>query len=145
MAGIADNTENNILNLIFRAVAWANYADNAAGTPQTNIHNALHTADPGDAGTMATSEAAYTSYARVNVARTTGGWTAASGGSISPAANIDFPESTGSGTTITFWSTGKTGGGAVDILWTGAVSPSIAVGAAGIIPRLTTASTISLT
>ena len=62
------------LALMFSATAWANYADNAATTPQTNIHVALATADPGDAGTMSTSEATYTSYARVNVARTSGGW-----------------------------------------------------------------------
>lgn len=141
---IADVTENAILNLTFRAVAWANYADNAATSPQTNIHNALHTADPGDSGNMSTSEAAYGGYARVNVARTTGGWSAPSGGSISPAANIDFAESTGSGSTITHWSTGKTGGGSADILWSGAVTPNIAIGAAGIIPRLTTSSTITL-
>src|SRR3990167_2351670 len=70
---ISNTTETAILDLIFTAVAWANYADNAATVPQTNIHMALHTADPADAGTMATSEAAYTSYARGNVARTVSG------------------------------------------------------------------------
>jgi hypothetical protein len=44
---ISDATEANILKLIFNATAWANYADNAATSPQTNIDNALHTADPG--------------------------------------------------------------------------------------------------
>ena len=51
---ISDTTENAIMLLIFNATAWGNYADNAATTPQTNVHCALHTADPGDAGTMAT-------------------------------------------------------------------------------------------
>jgi hypothetical protein len=92
---ISDTTENAILNLVFRAVAWGNYADNAATTPETNIVIALHTADPTDSGTQSSSETTYTSYARVNVARTTGGWSAASGGSVSPAANIDFPTGTG--------------------------------------------------
>lgn len=140
---IADTTENAILNLIFSATAWANYADNAASTPQTNIHTGLHTADPGDAGTMSTSESAYTNYARVNVARSTG-WSTASAGSVSPAANIDFPASGASGTTITHFSTGKTGGGAAAILWSGTVTPNIAVGAAGVTPRLTTGTTITL-
>lgn len=140
---IADTTENAILNLIFSATAWANYADNAASTPQTNIHVGLHTADPGDAGTMSTSESAYTNYARVNVARSTG-WSTASAGSVSPAANIDFPASGASGTTITHFSTGKTGGGAAAILWSGTVTPNIAVGAAGVTPRLTTGTTITL-
>jgi len=141
---ISDTTENAILNLVFRAVAWANYADNAATTPETNIITALHTADPGDTGAQNTSESAYTNYVRVNVARTTGGWTAAAAGSVSPAANIDFASSGAAGTTITHFSTGKSGGGASAILWSGTVTPNIAIGASGIIPRLTTGSTITL-
>jgi len=142
---ISDTTEAAILNLVFSATTWANYAQNAATTPETNIIVALHTADPGDAGTQATSEAGYTNYARVNVARSTGWTTAvAGGGSVSPAANIDFPSSGAAGATITNFSTGKSGGGATPILWSGTVTPNIAIGASGIIPRLTTASTITL-
>lgn len=140
---ISNTTENAILNLIFSATAWANYADNAASSPQTNIHVGLHTADPGDTGTMSTSESAYTNYARQNVARSTG-WTTASGGSVSPAATISFPSSGAAGTTITHWSTGKTGGGAAAILFSGTVTPNIAIGASGITPQLTTSTTISL-
>jgi hypothetical protein len=140
---ISDTTETAIMALVFNATAWANYADNAATTPQTQISWALHTADPGDAGTQTTSESAYGSYARINVNRNSGGHTV-TGGSVSPVANVDFPSSTGSGTTIGFFSTGKTGGGATAILWSGTVSPTIAVPGSGIIPRLTTASTITL-
>jgi len=139
---ISNATENAILNLLFSATAWANYADNAASSPETNIHVALHTADPGDAGTMSTSEAAYTSYARVNVARSTG-WSTASSGSVSPAATIAFPACTGSSSTVTYWSTGKTGGGATAILFSGTVSPSLSV-SSGITPQLTTSSTVTL-
>lgn len=139
---ISDTTENAILDLIFSATAWGNYADNAATSPETNIHVALHTGDPGDTGTMSTNEATYTSYARVNVARSTG-WSAASGGSVSPAANIDFPAGTGGSGTVTFCSTGKTGGGAAAILLSGGVSPSIVTGD-GITPRLTTATTVTM-
>lgn len=139
---ISDTTETAILSLIFNATAWANYADNAATSPQTQVAVALHTADPGDAGTMSTSEIAYTSYARVNVNRNSGGWTV-TGGSVSPAANIDFPAGTGGSGTATFYSTGKSGGGALAILWSGSVSPSILTGS-GITPRLTTATTITL-
>jgi len=140
---ISDTTENAILNLVFSAQTWTNYAQNAAASPETNIIVALHTADPLDAGTQQTSEAAYTNYARQNVARSTG-WTAASVGSVSPVANIDFPSSGAAGTTITNFSTGKSGGGATPILWSGTVTPNIAIGASGITPRLTTASTITL-
>ncbi len=139
---IGNNTENNILKLIFNATAWANYADNAATSPETNIHVALQTADPGEAGTMSTSEATYTGYARVNVARTTGGWTVTNN-SVSPVANIDFPAGTGGAGTVTHFSVGKTGGGAADILWSGTVTPNIVTGN-GVTPRLTTASTITL-
>jgi hypothetical protein len=140
---ISDTTENAILNLVFSATTWANYAQNAASSPETNIVVALHTADPGDAGAQNTTESAYTNYARVNVLRSTG-WSTASAGSVSPVANIDFPASGASGTTITHFSTGKSGGGASAILWSGTVTPNIAVGAAGVTPRLTTASTITL-
>ena len=144
--GIADNTENNILKLIFNATAWANYADNAAATPQTNIAVALHTADPGDAGNAGTTEVTYTSYTRVNVLRTSGGWTVTAN-SVSPAANIDFPAGTGGSGTATFFSTSKSNAtpptGAQDILWSGTVTPNIVTGN-GVTPRLTTASTITL-
>src|SRR5215831_9218543 len=145
---IADVTENNVLKLYYNATAIANIADNAAASPISIIAVALHTADPGDAGTQATSECNsgtnYPAYARQTPARTTGGWTASSAGSTSPVANIDFPASGASGTTITYFSTGKTSSGATDIFWSGTVTPNIAVGAAGVIPRLTTASTITL-
>lgn len=98
----SDTTETAIMSLIFNATAWANYADNAAASPQTAIAVGLHTADPADAGTMATSEVAYTSYARASVNRTTGagGWTV-TGGSVSPGANIDFAAGTGGSGVVT--------------------------------------------
>lgn len=139
---ISNVTENAILNLLFSSAAWANYADNAASAPETNIHVALHTADPGEAGTMATSEATYTSYARVNVSRS-GGWSTSTAGSVSPSSTIAFPACTASSSTVTYWSTGKTGGGSTAILFSGTVSPSLSI-SAGITPQLTTASTCTL-
>lgn len=138
----SDTTETAIMSLIFNATAWANYADNAAASPQTQIAVGLHTADPGDAGTMSTSEVAYTSYARQAVNRNSGGWTV-TGGSVSPAANIDFPAGTGGSGVVTHASTGKTGGGAAAILLKGSVTPNITTGN-GITPRLTTATTLTL-
>lgn len=139
---ISNTTETAILKLIFQAVAWANYADDAASSPQTNVHVGLHTSDPGDTGNMSTNEITYTNYARVNVARTTGGWSESSG-SVSPVANIDFPAGTGGSGTATHFSTGKTGGGSAAILWSGTVTPNIVTGN-GVTPRLTTATTITL-
>jgi hypothetical protein len=143
---IADATENAILLLIFNATAWSNYADNAAASPQTNIGVALHTADPGDAGSASTSEIAYTSYTRINVARTSGGWTVTAG-SVSPLSAINFPTGTGGAGTASFFSTSKSNAtpptGAQAILWSGTVTPNIVCGS-GITPQLTTASTITL-
>ena len=139
---ISNTTESAIMSLIFLATAWANYADNAAASPQTNISVAGHSADPGEAGTMSTNEIAYTSYARVNVARSGSGWTETSG-SVSPVAAIDWPAGAGGSGTITHWSTGKTGGGAAAILWSGTVTPNIVTGS-GITPGLSTATTITL-
>lgn len=142
MAGFSDAAETAILSLIFCATAWANMADNAATSPQTNISMALHTADPTDAGTQSSSEAAYTSYARVNVARTTGGWTVTNN-SVSPVANIDFPAGTGGTGTVTHGSAGKTGGGASAIHIYGTITPNIVTGN-GVTPRITTASAFTL-
>jgi hypothetical protein len=138
----SDAAENAIMLLVFNATAWANMADNAGSSPQTNISVALHTADPGESGTQATSESAYTSYARVNVARSNVGWTV-TGNSVSPAANIDFPAGTGGSGTITNFSTGKTGGGTSAIHMSGTVTPNVVSGN-GVTPRLTTATTLTI-
>lgn len=142
---ISDTTENAILALIFNATAWGNYADNAATSPQTNIAVGLHTADPGDSGTMATSETTYTSYARASVARTSGGWTVSgtSPTQVAPAATISFAAGTGGSGTVSYFSTGKTGGGSAAILWSGTVTPNITVGS-GVTPQLSTSTTITL-
>jgi hypothetical protein len=142
---IADVSESAILALIFNATTWANYAQNAATTPETNIIIAGHTADPGDAGTQATSEIAYSSYARVNVARTSGGWTISgtSPAQAAPVAAINFPAGTGGSGTMSFFSTGKSGGGTSPILFSGTVTPNIVCGS-GVTPSLSTATTITL-
>ena len=142
---ISGTTETAILQLIFNATTWANYAINATASPETNIVVALHTADPGTSGTQSTSEVGYTSYARVNVVRTSSGWTVSGTGpaSCSPVSNISFPAGSGGSGTVTNFSTGKSGGGTSAILWSGTVTPNIATGS-GITPVLTTATTITL-
>lgn len=142
---IADVTEANILKLYFNATAIANIADNAATSPITNIQVALHTADPTDAGTQASSETTYTSYARAAVARTTGGWTVSgtSPTQAAPVATISFPAGTGGSGTVTFFSVGKTASGSTDIFWSGTVTPNITVGS-GVTPQLTTSTAITL-
>jgi hypothetical protein len=140
--GFGSNTRNNLLLLLFNATAWANIAQNGV-SPLTNLDVSLNTADPSSGATMNTNETSYTSYARVSVARTSGGWTV-SGASVSPVSAITFPACTGSTATITHFCIGKTGGGATDILFCGTVTPNISV-SSGVTPQLTTGTTVTLT
>lgn len=133
--------ENDFLRLIYNAVAIANIADDAGTSPLTNLYVSLHTGDPGEAGDQETSECAYTSYARVAVARSGSGWTV-SGNSVSPAANIDFPTATGGTETATHFAVGTAASGAGKILYKGALSPTIAI-STGVTPRLTTSTVIT--
>lgn len=136
-----DTFENDWLKFIFNAVAIANIGDNAVASPLTNLFVALHSADPGEAGTQATNEIVYTGYARVSVARTAGGWTVTAN-SVSPAANIDFPICTALTATATHFSIGVAVSGATKLLYSGTLTPNIAI-SNGVIPRIPTTSTIT--
>ena len=139
-ASKGDTFENDILKLIFNATAIADLAQDDASSPATTLTVALHTADPGDSGNQSTSETAYTGYARVTVARTTGGWTV-TGNSVSPVANIDFGECTAScSVTLTHFSVGT--GVSNKMLYKGTLTPNIAM-AVGVIPRIKTTTTIT--
>lgn len=133
--------ENDLMKLIFQATAIANLADNAASSPATNLYVSLHTADPGEAGDQTTNETSYTSYARVAVARTSGGWTVTNN-SVSPAATIGFPACTGGTATITHFGIGTASSGAGKLLYKGTVTPNLSV-SSGVTPQLTTASTVT--
>lgn len=124
--------ENDLLKLIFNATAIADLADNDATSPLTNLYVSLHTADPGEAGDQTTNEATYTSYARVAVARTTGGWTVTNN-AVANAAAINFPAATGGSNTITHFAVGTASSGAGKVLYKGALTASLAV-SSGITP-----------
>lgn len=134
--------ENDLLKLIFNATPIANIADNAASSPLTNLYLSLHTADPGEAGDQTTNEAAYTGYARLPVARTSGGWVV-TGNSVSPAALQQFGECTASpGATLTHAAVGTLSSGAGKILYKGALSPTIPM-SVGTKPEIKPTSTIT--
>lgn len=142
MAGKSSAFENDLLKLIFNGTAIANLADNAAASPLANLYVSLHTADPTDGGNQSSSEISYTGYARVAVARN-GGAFVVSGSTVNPAANIDFPLSTGgTGGTATHFAIGIAASGATKFLYAGPISPTIAV-ANGVTPRLTPATAVS--
>jgi hypothetical protein len=136
---------NDFLKLWFNATNIANIADNAASSPLTNLYVSLHTASPGAGGDQTTNEISYTGYARVAVARTTGGWTASSAQSTSPVATIAFGAMTaGTGGTATHFTVGSLTSGTGKILCFGTITPNIPV-SNGTTPQLTTASTITET
>lgn len=131
--------ENDVIDLFFNATAIPDLADDDQSSPATTLTIALHTGDPGEAGDQSTNEAAYTSYARQTVARTSAGFTV-SGDNAVLAANLDFPEATGGSETITHFSIGT---GVSDyMMYYGTVTPNIVV-SSGVTPRLTTATTIT--
>lgn len=125
--------ENDLLKLIFNGTAIANIADNAAASPLTSLYVSLHTGDPGEAGSQTTNECAYTSYARVAVARSGVGWTVATN-TVTNAALIQFPQCTGSSETATYFAIGTDSSGAGKILYKGALSASLAI-SSGIQPQ----------
>lgn len=140
---IGNTFENDLAGLIFAGSSIVNIAVNATTSPLTTLAVALHTADPGEAGTMTTSEATYGGYTRVAVDRnTSSGWTITNN-SVSPSTNITFAACTSGTNTITHASIGVSTSGSVKILFSGTVTPNISV-SAGVTPRLTTASTIVL-
>ena len=135
-----NNFETDLLALIFNATAIPDLAEDDTTSPATTLTVALHTADPGEAGTQATSEIAYTGYARIAVNRNSGGWTV-SGNSVSPGAAITFGEmSGGAGGTVTHFSVGT--GTSDELLYSGTVTPNIVV-SNGVTPELTTATAIT--
>ena len=138
--------ETDLLEHIFNNTSIAGIGD-AAGLPASStagsLYASLHSADPGEAGTQATNELAYTGYARVAVARTTAAWLVnTTNGTVSPVANIEFPTSTGTGATAHFFGVGSTSTGAGMLLYSGTAAPAVAI-VPGTAPRLTTASTIA--
>jgi hypothetical protein len=106
---------NEYLQLIYNGTAIANIADNAAASPLANIFIRAHSADPGAGGNQSTNEIAYTGYAAASVARTTGGFTAASG-VLSLVADASFGACTAGTATAMFWSSGVASTGATKIL-----------------------------
>lgn len=136
-----DTFENDLMKLIFNGTAIANIADNAAASPLTNLYLSLHTADPGEGGNQTTNEVAYTGYARVAVARTSGGWTI-TGNSASPVATVAFGLDTVGTGTATHAAIGTAVSGTGKVLYKGALSPTIAY-APGVTPQIGTTSTIT--
>jgi len=128
------SASNSILALIFNATTWADIAENDSSSPATNLYLSLHTADPGVGGSQTTNETSYTNYARIAIARTTGGWDVPSGGATANAALAQFAQCGASGATLTHVAIGTGSSGAGLVLYAGALTSSLAV-ANGIQPQ----------
>lgn len=129
--------ENDLLLLLFNNTNIANIGD-ATGVRGSStagsLYMALHSADPGEAGDQTTSEVAYTSYARVAIARSGSGFTV-TGNAVATAANTDFPAATGGTASATHWSIGTSSSGTGKILYKGALSATISI-SSGVTPRV---------
>lgn len=128
--------ETDLLELIFNNTALANVGDASGLQPSAaagSLYLALHTGDPGEAGNGTTSEATYTGYSRLAVARTSGGWTV-SGNQVSNTAEAAFGACTGGSETITHVSITGTASGTTRPIMSLALDSSLAV-SSGITPR----------
>lgn len=125
----SNSFETALLGLIFNNSDIAGIGD-AGGVQNSatagSLYVSLHTADPGEAGDQTTSEATYTNYARVAVARSGAGWTV-SGNSATNAAQITFPQCGASGNTVTYVGIGTDTSGAGTLLYSGALNSSLGV------------------
>lgn len=103
----SNSAETSVLNQIFvgTALPW---------NGNTNLWIALHTADPGEAGTAITSEATYGSYARVVLTRASD--FTVSGNQVSNANLEQFAQCTSGSNTITYASIVDTASGAGTII-----------------------------
>jgi len=130
-----NSAETALLNLIFLNTAFAQIGDASGLQPSGaagSLYVALHTADPGEAGDATTNECAYTSYARVAVARTGSGWTVSTD-TVSNAAEVAFPAATGGSETATHFSVVAQSSGAGTPIVSGALTASLAI-SSGITP-----------
>lgn len=121
--------ENELLLLLFNNTNIADIGD-ATGlrgsSTAGSLYIALHTADPGEAGSQTTSEATYGSYARQAVARNSGGFTV-SGNQVSLTAAVTFPTGTSgsSSQNITWISVGVASSGTSKILYRAQLSTAL--------------------
>jgi len=122
-------SEAALIALFFNNTDFATVGD-AGGLQNSatagSFYISLHTGDPGEAGDQTTSEATYTNYARVAVARSAAGWTC-SGATATNFGQITFPQCGVTGNTITYVGIGTEASGAGVLMYSGALNSSLAV------------------
>ena len=136
MAGLTNASETDLLELLFTNVAWPNVGDVSGLQPSAtagSFYISLATADPGETGDQTTNEAAYTSYARVAVARSAAAWTVTND-TVENDSAITFPQATGGSETETHFGIGSALSGTGNLNIKGALNSSLAV-SSGITPE----------
>lgn len=122
--------EDDLLELIFTNAAVPNVGDASGLQPSAtagSFYVSLHTAEPAETSTaQTTSEAAYTSYARQAVARSSAGWTVASG-TVDNNAAITYPQATGGSESETHFGIGSAVSAAGNLFMVGALTSPLAV------------------
>ena len=130
--------EEEVLKLLFHAVAIANIAQNHATTPATQYFVSLLRADPATslAPDQTTSEIIYTGYARIPVARTTAGWNV-TGGVVTPVGVLQFGTASAVPTQVmaTHFGVGTLVSGTGKLLAAGKLVPPIPI-VTGTTPRI---------
>jgi hypothetical protein len=127
-----NTAETAFIVLYFQNTAAANIGNAGGLQPSTvagSFFISLHTANPGNTGSQTTSEAAYTSYARVAIARSSGGWTSTGNqpAIAENAAACTFPAATGGTETETYFGIGTATSGAGSLIISAALTSSLAV------------------
>lgn len=128
--------ENGLLSLIFENANYANVGDvtGLRGSTTAGVfYISLATADPTETGSQTSNESAYTNYARVSVARSTAGWTVASGVADNDAA-VTYAACGVTGSTVTHFGIGSDASGAGNLFFKGALAASRAI-SSGITPE----------
>lgn len=114
----SNSAETAVLDQVFKGTAlpW---------NGNTNLWLALHTADPGEAGTAVTSEATYGAYARLAVVRSTG--FTVTGNQVSNTALAQFVACTSGSNVVTYASIVDTASGAGNIIVRALLNSAITV------------------
>lgn len=124
MSALGNKAEGELLRNILQAVPlpWA---------AATQFFLSLHTADPGEVGTQATSEASYTGYARIPIQRNTTDFTATgddtTGWQIANSSLLQFGLCTAGSANATHVSIGLAASGATQIIEKTALSATLAI------------------
>ena len=114
----SNSAESDINNYIFKGI-------NVSWDGNTDLWLALHTADPGEAGSAVTNEAAYGGYARVTMTRASD--FTVSGATVKNASIKQFPLCTSGSATCTHMSIVTSSSGAGTIIVSGELTDTVNV------------------